>query len=67
MSTDKRELNLLHRAICLLLSHSVMSDSGDPMDCSLPGSPVHGISQTITNYTGVGCHFSLQGVFMTRA
>ena len=26
-------------------SHSVMSDSSDPMDCSLPGSPVHGIFQ----------------------
>ena len=26
-------------------SRSVMSDSSDPMDCSLPGSPVHGIFQ----------------------
>ena len=26
-------------------SHSVMSDSCDPMDCSLPGSSVHGIFQ----------------------
>ena len=26
-------------------SHSVMSDSCDPTDCSLPGSSVHGISQ----------------------
>ena len=26
-------------------SHSVMSDSCDPMDCSLPGSFVHGIFQ----------------------
>ena len=25
------------------LSHSVMSDSCDPMDCSLPGFSVHGI------------------------
>ena len=28
-----------------LLSHSVMSDSCNPMDCSLPGSSVHGILQ----------------------
>ena len=28
-----------------VLSHSVMSDSRDPMDCSLPASSVHGILQ----------------------
>ena len=27
-------------------SHSVVSDSSDPMDCSPPGSSVHGIFQT---------------------
>ena len=32
----------------------------DPMDCSLPGSPAHGISQA--RKTGVGCHFLLQGI-----
>ena len=26
-------------------SRSVVSDSGDPMDCSLPGSSIHGIFQ----------------------
>ena len=26
-------------------SRSVVSDSSDPMDCSLPGSSVHGIFQ----------------------
>ena len=26
-------------------SHSVVSDSSDPMDCSLPGSSIHGIFQ----------------------
>ena len=29
------------------------------MDCSLPGSSVHGIFQS----TGVGCYFLLQGIF----
>ena len=31
----------------------------DPMDCSLPGSSVHGILQA--KNTGVGCHSHLQG------
>ena len=34
------------------------------MDCSLPGSPVHGDS-TGQN-TGVGCHSLLQGIFPTQ-
>ena len=66
----------------------------DPMDCSLPGSSVHGISQArileseseshsvvydslrphglYSPYnspgqnTGVGCHFLLQGIFLTQ-
>ena len=33
----------------------------DPMDCSLPGSSLHGIFPT-----EVGCHFFLQGIFPTR-
>ena len=35
----------------------------DPMDYSLPGSSVHGISQA---RTGVGCHFLLQGIFLSQ-
>ena len=35
-------------------SCSVVSDSSRPMDCSLPGSSVHGIFQA---RTGVGCHY----------
>ena len=31
------------------------------MDCSSPGSPVHGVSQA-----WVGCHFLLQGIFLTQ-
>ena len=37
----------------------------DPMDYSLPGSSVHGIFQA--RNTRVGCHFLLQGIFLTRA
>ena len=43
---------------------SVMSDSVDTMDCSLPGSPVHGNSPG--KNTGVGCHAFLQGMFPTQ-
>ena len=34
------------------------------MDCSLPGSSVHGDSPSKT--TGVGCHFLLQRIFPTQ-
>ena len=35
----------------------------DPMDYSLPGSSDHGVSQA---RTGMGCHFFLQGIFLTQ-
>ena len=35
------------------------------MDCSLPGSSVHGIVPWGKNI-GVGCHFLLQGIFPTQ-
>ena len=40
--------------LCLTLWNS--------MDWSRPGSPVHGILQN----TGAGCHFLLQGIFLTQ-
>ena len=36
----------------------------DPMDCSPRGCSVHGDSPG--KYTGVGCHFPLQGIFPTQ-
>ena len=36
----------------------------DPMDCSLPGSSVHGDSPG--KNTRVGCHFFLQGIYPTQ-
>ena len=36
----------------------------DPMDCSPPGSSVHEISPG--KNIGVGCHFLLQGIFLTQ-
>ena len=43
---------------------SVVSDSFQLMDCSPPDSIVHGIFQT--KIIGVGCHFLIQGIFLTR-
>ena len=37
----------------------------DPVDCSPPGSSVHGIDSPGKN-TRVGCHFLLQGIFLTQ-
>ena len=36
----------------------------DPVDCSPPGSSVHGIFPG--KNTGIGCHFLLQGIFLTQ-
>ena len=36
----------------------------DPMDCSPPGSSIHRIFPD--KNTGVGCHFLLQGIFLTQ-
>ena len=54
----------LHMPIVLCTVASVMSNSYDPMDCSPPGSSVHGILPG--KNTGVGCHFLLQGIFQTQ-
>ena len=44
----------------LLFSRSVVSDSCDPMNHSLPGSSVHGILQARI------LEFLLQGIFLTQ-
>ena len=36
----------------------------DPMNCSLPGSSVHGTFPG--KNTGVGCHVLIQGIFLTQ-
>ena len=36
----------------------------DPMDCSSPGSSVHGLFKA--KNTGVGCHFLFQRIFQTQ-
>ena len=50
-------------ALLCLVSQSCLTLC-DPMDCSLPGSSVHGDSPG--KNTGVGCHALLQGIFPTQ-
>ena len=47
-----------------MFSRSVMSTLCDPMDCSLPGSSVHGGS--LGKNTEVDCHAFFQGIFPTQ-
>ena len=49
--------------ICDVISPSAVPTLCDPIDCSPPGSSVHGDSPG--KDTGVGCHALLQGVFPT--
>ena len=51
----------LYVCVCVCL---VVSDSWQLLDCSLPGSSVHGDSPE--KNTGVGCHFLLQRIFLTH-
>ena len=44
--------------------HCVRAQSCNPLGCSPIGSFVHGMFQT--KNTGVGCHFLLQGIFLTQ-
>ena len=50
-----------HRTGCHLILSATL---WDPMDCSPPGSSVHGILQG--KNIGVGCHFLLQDIFPTQ-
>ena len=52
--------SLLLTLSLLLFSHVSRVHLCDPMDCSPPGSSVHGKN------TGAGCHFLLQGIFPTQ-
>ena len=64
------EIDVFLELSCFFDSESEVTQSCltlcDPMDCSLPGSSVHGIFQAIVNSIGVDCHFLLQGIFPTQ-
>ena len=53
----------IHTCVCVLVAQSY-PPLCDPMDCSLPGSSVHGILQA--RILGVGSHTLLQGIFLTQ-
>ena len=50
--------------LCAVLSHSTCPTLFDPMDCSPPGSSVHGNSPG--KNTAVGCHALLKGFVPTQ-
>ena len=58
-----RSLGLMVRVLCAKLPQSCLT-LWDPMDCSPPGSPVHGDSPG--KNAGVSCYFLLQGIFLTQ-
>ena len=60
---DKR-LNLSDHSWCVCCCFVVVSDSCDPMDCS-PTRLLCPWDFPDKN-TGVGCHFLLQGIFLTQ-
>ena len=51
-------------SVAAVFSHSAVSHSCNPMDCSPPGSSVHGMFQA--RNTRMGCHFLLQGTCPTQ-
>ena len=51
----------LHYEFCVCLGPQSCLTLCDPMDCSLPGSSIHGI--VLGQNTGVGYHFLLQRIF----
>ena len=53
---------LISQVLCLVAQSCLTLC--DPMDCILPGSSVHGDSPG--KNPGVGCHFLLQGIFLTQ-
>ena len=62
-NTIKSNVSLINTC-CTALRCSWCLTLCDPVDCSLPGSSVHGDSPG--KNTGVGCHALLQGIFPTQ-
>ena len=52
------------RMVCVCLVSQLCPTLCNPMDCSPPGSSVHGDS--LCKNTGVGCYALLQGIFPTQ-
>ena len=52
------------RCVCVRGHSCLVVSSWDPMDCNQPGFSAHRIIPG--ENTGVGCHFLLQGIFLTQ-
>ena len=61
-NTHKIKIQAVTENVCLVAQPCLTLC--DPMDCSPPGSTVHGDSPG--KNTGVGCHALLQGIFPTQ-
>ena len=63
ISLDSHKLSTNPQNACVCTQSLTQScpTLSNPVECSLPGSSVHGISQA-----GVGSHFLLQGIFPTQ-
>ena len=61
-SSNRYISDTLIPVLCLVIQ--LCPTRGNPMDCSSPGSSVHGDSPG--KNTGVGCHALLQGIFPTQ-
>ena len=57
-------LKMMYHVTCELSHFSHVRLFATPMDCSPPGSSVHGDSPG--KKSGVGCHALLQGIFLTQ-
>ena len=64
LASGPRQVHYFKTLLCAVLSHSVMPDFCNPMDCSPAGSSVH--EDSSGKNTGVGCHALLQGIFPTQ-
>ena len=65
MCSSGRSQYRLLLLLLLLLSHSVVSDSVPPHDCSLPGSSIHGIFQArVLEWVAIAFSDRLLGVLI---
>ena len=60
---SKVKASLTFKTVCVCMCAQLYPTLCHVMDCSPPGSSVHGISQVRRR---VGCHLLLQGIFLTQ-
>ena len=63
-STYNFQSSHLLQCMCVYVRAQLHPALWGPVDCSSPGSSVHGLFKA--KNTGVGCHFLFQGIFQTQ-